>query len=102
MMEKAMRAFVSYVRGYKEHHCTFIFRLQVGGAIKLTGGLESRNSSYCLVSSYFGDVLFVRMGFYGGFSCANGPCSIFQHVMTYEQDVCYATAVANAAGALVE
>lgn len=29
-MEKATRAFVSYVRGYKEHHCKFVFRLQVG------------------------------------------------------------------------
>lgn len=27
VMEKGTRAFVSYVRGYKEHHCKFIFRL---------------------------------------------------------------------------
>jgi ATP-dependent RNA helicase DDX55/SPB4 len=25
-MEKGTRAFVSYVRGYKEHQCRFIFR----------------------------------------------------------------------------
>jgi hypothetical protein len=29
MMEAGTRAFVSYVRGYKEHHCRFIFRVQV-------------------------------------------------------------------------
>ena len=28
-MEAGMKAFVSYVRAYKEHHCKFIFRLQV-------------------------------------------------------------------------
>jgi ATP-dependent RNA helicase DDX55/SPB4 len=28
-MEKATRAYVSYVRGYKEHHCSYIFRLAV-------------------------------------------------------------------------
>eukprot|EP00877_Chromochloris_zofingiensis_P010332 jgi/Chrzof1/5552/Cz16g07090.t1 len=28
VMEKATRAFVSFVRGYKEHHCKFIFRIQ--------------------------------------------------------------------------
>ncbi|WIA21355.1 hypothetical protein OEZ85_000576 [Tetradesmus obliquus] len=28
VMEKATRAFVSFVRGYKEHHCKFVFRLQ--------------------------------------------------------------------------
>lgn len=27
VMEKGTRAFVSYVRGYKEHQCRFIFRL---------------------------------------------------------------------------
>eukprot|EP00271_Cylindrocystis_brebissonii_P005500 TRINITY_DN1755_c0_g1_i1.p1 TRINITY_DN1755_c0_g1~~TRINITY_DN1755_c0_g1_i1.p1 ORF type:complete len:807 (+),score=156.37 TRINITY_DN1755_c0_g1_i1:219-2639(+) len=26
VMEKGLRAFVSFVRGYKEHHCSFIFR----------------------------------------------------------------------------
>ncbi|KAK6145565.1 hypothetical protein DH2020_022385 [Rehmannia glutinosa] len=26
IMEKGLRAFVSYVRAYKEHHCSFIFR----------------------------------------------------------------------------
>jgi ATP-dependent RNA helicase DDX55/SPB4 len=33
VMEKGLRAFVSYVRAYKEHHCSFIFRwkeLEVG------------------------------------------------------------------------
>lgn len=29
VMEKSSRAFVSLVRGYKEHHCKFVFRLQV-------------------------------------------------------------------------
>ena len=28
VMEAGTRAFVSYVRGYKEHHCKFIFRIQ--------------------------------------------------------------------------
>ena len=27
-MEKGVRAFVSYLRGYKEHHCRFIFRFK--------------------------------------------------------------------------
>jgi ATP-dependent RNA helicase DDX55/SPB4 len=27
VMEKATKAFVAYVRGYKEHHCKFIFQL---------------------------------------------------------------------------
>lgn len=26
VMEKGLRAFVSYVRAYKEHHCSYIFR----------------------------------------------------------------------------
>jgi hypothetical protein len=26
LMERGVKAFVSYVRGYKEHHCKFIFR----------------------------------------------------------------------------
>ncbi len=30
VMEAGTRAFVSYVRGYKEHHCKYIFRIQVG------------------------------------------------------------------------
>ncbi|KAI3470922.1 hypothetical protein Pfo_027585 [Paulownia fortunei] len=33
IMEKGLRAFVSYVRAYKEHHCSFIFRwkeLEIG------------------------------------------------------------------------
>lgn len=25
-MEKGIKAFVSYIRAYKEHHCSFIFR----------------------------------------------------------------------------
>lgn len=33
-MEKGTRAFVSLVRGYKEHHCKFVFRIQVGEAVK--------------------------------------------------------------------
>jgi hypothetical protein len=31
VMEKGSRAFVSLIRGYKEHHCKFVFRLQVRG-----------------------------------------------------------------------
>lgn len=27
VMEKGLRAFVSYIRAYKEHHCSYIFRL---------------------------------------------------------------------------
>lgn len=30
VMEKGTRAFVSLIRGYKEHHCKFVFRIQVG------------------------------------------------------------------------
>lgn len=30
VLEKGVRAFVSYVRGYKEHQCRFIFRLAGG------------------------------------------------------------------------
>lgn len=26
VMEKGLRAFVSYIRAYKEHHCSYIFR----------------------------------------------------------------------------
>ena len=26
MLEKGLKAFVSFVRGYKEHHCSYIFR----------------------------------------------------------------------------
>lgn len=33
VMEKGSRAFVSLVRGYKEHHCKFVFRLQVSGCV---------------------------------------------------------------------
>ena len=29
ILEKGIRAFVSYVRGYKEHQCKYIFRIQV-------------------------------------------------------------------------
>ena len=28
LMEKGVRAYVSYIRGYKEHHCRFIFRFK--------------------------------------------------------------------------
>jgi hypothetical protein len=37
VMEKASRAFVSLVRGYKEHHCKFVFRLQVGLGLEECG-----------------------------------------------------------------
>jgi ATP-dependent RNA helicase DDX55/SPB4 len=29
ILEKGIKAFVSYVRGYKEHQCKYIFRIQV-------------------------------------------------------------------------
>lgn len=32
-MEAGMKAFLSYVRAYKEHHCKFIFRLQVKSSL---------------------------------------------------------------------
>ena len=32
VLEAGTKAFLSYVRAYKEHHCRFIFRLQVGGS----------------------------------------------------------------------
>lgn len=41
VMEKGVKAFVSYVRAYKEHHCKYIFRIadldlpQLGTAIGL-------------------------------------------------------------------
>ncbi|KXZ43700.1 hypothetical protein GPECTOR_82g234 [Gonium pectorale] len=38
-MDKATRAFVTYVRGYKEHHCKFIFRLQELNIGRLATGL---------------------------------------------------------------
>ncbi|KAG2492424.1 hypothetical protein HYH03_009367 [Edaphochlamys debaryana] len=39
VMDKAARAFVTYVRGYKEHHCKFIFRLQELNIGRLARGL---------------------------------------------------------------
>lgn len=41
-MEKATRAYVSYVRGYKEHHCSYIFRL----AVRRGWGNQSVNDIY--------------------------------------------------------
>ncbi|GLC71280.1 hypothetical protein PLESTF_001098500 [Pleodorina starrii] len=38
-MERATKAFVTYVRGYKEHHCKFIFRLQDLNVGRLATGL---------------------------------------------------------------
>ena len=38
-MEKGVRAFVSYVRGYKEHHCRFIFRLKELHLAKLANAM---------------------------------------------------------------
>lgn len=32
VLEAGTKAFLSYVRAYKEHHCRFIFRLQVRGS----------------------------------------------------------------------
>lgn len=41
-MEAGVKAFVSYVRGYKEHHCRYIFRIQVGeGGVFLSRVLGS-------------------------------------------------------------
>ncbi|GIL48809.1 hypothetical protein Vafri_5230, partial [Volvox africanus] len=39
VMERATKAFVTYVRGYKEHHCKFIFRLQDLNVGRLARGL---------------------------------------------------------------
>ncbi|PNH03260.1 DEAD-box ATP-dependent RNA helicase 18 [Tetrabaena socialis] len=39
VMEKAAKAFVTYIRGYKEHHCKFIFRLQDLNIGRLASGL---------------------------------------------------------------
>ncbi|GFR50915.1 hypothetical protein Agub_g13233, partial [Astrephomene gubernaculifera] len=39
VMERATKAFVTYVRGYKEHHCKFIFRLQDLNIGRLATGL---------------------------------------------------------------
>ena len=38
-MEKGVRAFVSYVRGYKEHHCRYIFRLKELHLAKLANAM---------------------------------------------------------------
>eukprot|EP01024_Parvocaulis_polyphysoides_P023399 TRINITY_DN21633_c0_g3_i2.p1 TRINITY_DN21633_c0_g3~~TRINITY_DN21633_c0_g3_i2.p1 ORF type:complete len:492 (-),score=104.06 TRINITY_DN21633_c0_g3_i2:128-1408(-) len=35
VMDKGKKAFVAFVRGYKEHHCRFIFRLEELDAVKL-------------------------------------------------------------------
>ena len=37
IMEAGTKAFLSYVRAYKEHHCKFIFRMQVGGCTGVWG-----------------------------------------------------------------
>ena len=41
MMEKGVRAYVSFIRGYKEHHCRFIFRFKEleYGALGMAMGL---------------------------------------------------------------
>ena len=41
-MEAGTRAFVSYVRGYKEHHCKYIFRIQVRGKGRGREDIECR------------------------------------------------------------
>lgn len=38
VMEKGLRAFVSFIRAYKEHHCSFIFRWKALGVGKLAMG----------------------------------------------------------------
>ncbi|KAI4306875.1 hypothetical protein L6164_030117 [Bauhinia variegata] len=54
VMEKGLRAFVSYVRAYKEHHCSYIFRwkeLEIGklamgyGLLQLPSMPEVKNQS---------------------------------------------------------
>ncbi|KAJ7959598.1 RNA helicase [Quillaja saponaria] len=54
VMEKGLRAFVSYVRAYKEHHCSYIFRwkeLEIGklamgyGLLQLPAMPEVKNHS---------------------------------------------------------
>lgn len=54
VMEKGLRAFVSYIRAYKEHHCSYIFRwkeLEIGklgmgfGLLQLPSMSEVKNHS---------------------------------------------------------
>ncbi|KAF8395402.1 hypothetical protein HHK36_019348 [Tetracentron sinense] len=54
VMEKGIRAFVSYIRAYKEHHCSYIFRwkeLEIGklamgcGLLQLPSMSEVKNQS---------------------------------------------------------
>ncbi|KAF8394865.1 hypothetical protein HHK36_018802 [Tetracentron sinense] len=54
VMEKGLRAFVSYIRAYKEHHCSYIFRwkeLEIGklamgcGLLQLPSMSEVKNQS---------------------------------------------------------
>ncbi len=49
VMEKGTRAFVSFVRGYKEHHCKFIFRL--AGACGASGSKPLETAVACLLPS---------------------------------------------------
>jgi hypothetical protein len=42
-MEVGMKAFVSFIRGFKEHHCKYIFRAQVRMAVFWGGGCLSHN-----------------------------------------------------------
>lgn len=44
VMEKGSRAFVSLVRGYKEHHCKFVFRLQVRGVRGVRGERQTHDT----------------------------------------------------------
>lgn len=59
VMEKGVKAFVSYVRAYKEHHCKFIFRItdldlaQLGtafGLLRLPKMPELRKAAGALAS----------------------------------------------------
>ena len=37
IMEAGTKAFVSYVRAYKEHHCKFVFNIQVSNVVATIG-----------------------------------------------------------------
>lgn len=41
-MEKGLRAFVSYIRAYKEHHCSYIFRCLTVPCVQLSPGKKKK------------------------------------------------------------
>lgn len=47
VMEKGLKAFVSYVRAYKEHHCSYIFRLLYSLSSDLLEMLSCSHIIFC-------------------------------------------------------